>query len=137
VTRPNKTAPTDQSVEAYLAGIDNEQRQADSVELVALMQATTGAAPVMWGSSIVGFGTHHYRYATGREGDTVAVGFAARKQALVIYGALDDDGSSALLADLGPHKRGKGCLYIKRLDDVDLDELRQLIRVGYEQGTQT
>ena len=124
-----KTVPTDADVTTYLAGVDNAQRRADAQELCARLAEWTGDPAVMWGPSIVGFGSHHYRYATGREGDTFAVGFAPRKQQLVIYlDGYDDEETAALLAELGPHSTGKGCLYVKRLADVDSDVLRQLVQ---------
>ncbi len=124
-----KTLPTDADVAAYLAGVDNSQRRADAQVLCARLAEWTGEPAVMWGPSIVGFGSHHYRYATGREGDTFAVGFAPRKQQLVVYlDGYDDEESAALLAKLGRHSTGKGCLYVKRLADVDSDVLRQLVQ---------
>ena len=93
-----------------------------------MMQEITGEPPAMWGTSIVGFGTYHYRYASGHEGDSALAGFSPRRQHLVIYlvGEFGDRHQS-VLARLGPHKTGKGCLYIKRLDDIDPDALRELI----------
>ena len=93
-----------------------------------MMREITGEPPVMWGSSIVGFGAYHYRYASGHEGDSALAGFSPRRQHLVVYLVGEfRDRHQAVLARLGPHKTGKGCLYIKRLDDVDLDALRELI----------
>ena len=93
-----------------------------------MMQEITGEPPAMWGSSIVGFGTYHYRYASGHEGDSALAGFSPRRQYLAIYLVGEfADRHHAALARLGPHKTGKGCLYIKRLDDVDPDALRELI----------
>ena len=119
---------TDGSVEEFLAGVPDEQRREDSRRLCTMMQAITGEPPAMWGASIIGFGTYHYRYASGREGDSALASFAPRRQHLVIYlvGEFESRHQSAL-ARLGPHKSGKGCLYIKRLDDVDGDALRELI----------
>ena len=122
------TRPTDASVEGFLAGIRDEQRREDSRRLCALMQEITGEPPTMWGASIIGFGTYHYRYASGGEGDSALAGFAPRRQHLAIYlvGEFESRHQS-VLARLGPHKSGKGCLYIRRLDDVDRDALRELI----------
>ena len=116
------------SVEEFLAGVPDEQRREDSRRLCTMMQEITGEPPAMWGASIIGFGTYHYRYASGREGDSALASFAPRRQHLVIYlvGEFESRHQSAL-ARLGPHKSGKGCLYIKRLDDVDRDALRELI----------
>jgi hypothetical protein len=120
--------PADGSVEEFLAGIADEQRREDSRRLCAMMREITGEPPAMWGASIIGFGTYHYRYASGHEGDSPLAGFAPRRQHLVIYlvGEFESRHQS-VLARLGPHKSGKGCLYIKRLDDVDRDALRELI----------
>ena len=95
------------------------------------MVEVTGEQPTMWGGSIVGFGTYHYRYASGREGDGPAVGFSPRKQALTIYVSEGFEAYDDLLARLGPHSTGKSCLYIKRLADVDEDVLRSLVEGGY------
>ena len=122
------THPTDASVEAFLAQVPDERRRQDARRLCAMMQEITSEPPAMWGTSIVGFGTYHYRYASGHEGDSALAGFSPRRQHLVIYlvGEFGDRHRS-VLARLGPHKTGKGCLYIKRLDDVDPDALRELI----------
>jgi Domain of unknown function (DU1801) len=122
------TRPTDASVEGFLAHVANEQRREDGGRLCALMQEITGEPPTMWGTSIVGFGADHYRYASGHEGDAPLVGFSPRSQHLVIYLASElGDRYRPVLARLGPHKTGKGCLYIKRPGDVDDAALRELI----------
>lgn len=123
----NKTKQTAAGVPAFLAGIEDERRRADAKALCALMQELTGEAPAMWGSSMIGFGTHHYVYESGREGDTFVVGFSPRKAAIVLY--LNDgfEGREALLARLGKHTTGKGCLYVKRLTDIDEGVLRELV----------
>src|SRR3954454_13853977 len=113
----NKTQPTDASVSQYLDAIEDQQRRKDAKRFVKIATEMTGEKPVMWGTGIVGFGNHHYVYASGREGDTAAVGFAARKNALAVYGLRDDDESIELLKQLGPHGSGKGCLYIKDLTE--------------------
>ena len=112
----------------FLAQVPDEQRREDAHRLCALMQEITGEPPAMWGTSIIGFGSYHYRYASGREGDSALASFSPRGQHLAIYlvGEFTDRHRSAL-ARLGPHKTGKGCLYVKRLDDVDSDALRELI----------
>ena len=119
---------TGASVAEFLAQVPDERRREDARRLGALMQEITGEPPVMWGTSIVGFGSYHYRYASGREGDSALASFAPRSQHLAIYlvGEFTDRHQSAL-ARLGPHKTGKGCLYVRRLDDVDQDALRELI----------
>jgi hypothetical protein len=104
------------------------RRRDDARRLCALLQEVTGERPVMWAGSIVGFGRYHYRYASGHEGDAPLVAFAPRSQHLVLYLSADlDDRYPKLLAQLGPHKTGKGCLYLKRLDDADPTILRQLV----------
>jgi len=115
-------------VEEFLARAPDERRRADARRLCAVMQEIAGEPPAMWGTSIVGFGTYHYRYPSGREGDAPLAGFSPRRQHLVIYlvGGFENRYRSAL-ARLGPHRAGKGCLYVKRLDDVDQDALRELI----------
>ena len=123
----NKTVPTDQSVDEFLNAIADEQKRTDSFALLNLMREVTGMAPTMWGSSIVGFGSYHYKYASGREGDTILAGFSPRKQYLTIYSMGGIDPDDDLLKKLGKHTTGKGCLYIKRLDDVDLPTLKRLV----------
>jgi hypothetical protein len=119
---------SDRSVEEFLAGVPDEQRREDSRRLCTMMQEITGEPPAMWGASIIGFGTYHYRYASGHQGDSALASFAPRRQHLAIYlvGEFENRYQS-VLARLGPHKSGKGCLYVKRLDDVDRDALRELI----------
>jgi hypothetical protein len=119
---------TDASVEGFLARVPDEQRREDAGRLCVMMQEITGEPPVLWGTSIIGFGTYHYRYASGREGDSALASFSPRRQHLAIYLVGGFEGRHrSVLARLGPHKTGKGCLYIKRLDDVDHDVLRELI----------
>jgi Domain of unknown function (DU1801) len=119
---------TGASVEAFLARVPEEERREDAHRLCAMMQEITGEPPTMWGTSIIGFGTYHYRYASGHEGDSALAGFSPRSQHLAIY-LIGDFGNryQPVLARLGPHKTGKGCLYIKRLDNVNQDALRELI----------
>jgi hypothetical protein len=126
----NKTTPTGQNVEDFLSAIADEQKRKDSFALLDLMREVTGMEPRMWGSSIVGFGSYHYKYASGRAGDTMLAGFSPRKQSLTIYnmGGLDRDDD--LFKRLGKHTTGKGCLYIKRLDDVDRPTLKRLIEAS-------
>lgn len=124
-----KTKPNDGDVEAFLDGIPDAQRRSDSLVLLALFRAVTGEAPKMWGTAIVGFGDSHYAYASGREGDWFVTGFSPRKQNLTLYCMGGYVPHGEVLARLGKHKLGKGCLYINRLRDVDLDVLRELITV--------
>ncbi|MBI5564775.1 MAG: DUF1801 domain-containing protein [Chloroflexi bacterium] len=123
-----KTKPTDQSVEDFLNTIPDEQKRADAFAVSKLMKQVTRSEPQMWGSSIVGFGRYHYKYASGREGDWPLVGFSPRKQNLTLYLMLGAGDYAGLLKKLGKHKTGKGCLYINRLADVDLPTLKELVK---------
>ena len=120
--------PTGASVEDFLAGVPDGRRE-DARRLCAMMAQITGEPPAMWGTSIIGFGSYHYhRYASGHSGDSALASFSPRRQHLVIYLVGGFEGRhQPVLARLGPHKTGKGCLYLKRLDDVDQDALRELI----------
>ena len=122
-----KTRANDASVEAYLEAIEPESRSQDCRELCQLMAELSGEPARMWGSSIVGFGSYRYRYASGREGDWMLVAFANRKQSLTLYIMAGFDGYAELLARLGKHKTGKSCLYIARLEQVDRQALRELV----------
>jgi hypothetical protein len=123
----NKTVPNDQNVEQFLNTIEDERKRKDAFTIVKLMQQITGMEPKMWGSSIVGFGSYHYKYDSGREGDSALAGFSPRKQNLTIYNMGGFERYDGLLKKLGKHTTGKGCLYIKRLDDIDLPTLKRLI----------
>ena len=123
----NKTKPTTISVPAFLDACTDEVRRTDAKALVKLMRKITGNEPAMWGPSIVGFDSYHYTYESGRKGHMPVVGFSPRKAANVLYGAIGFDGDGALLAKLGKHTTGKGCLYIKKLSDVDLTVLETLV----------
>ena len=123
----NKTKPTGASVDAFLDGLADAQMQADCRAVAAMMAEVTGSEPRLWGSSIVGFGTYHYRYASGREGDFMLAGFAPRKRALTLYIMAGFAEYADLLAHLGKHTTGKSCLYVKRLADVDQAVLRELV----------
>jgi hypothetical protein len=115
------------SVETFLGGVHDAGRRQDAVALCALMEDVTGEPPAMWGSSIIGFGRARYRHATGREGDTPLVSFSPRARELVVYLTDDLEALQHLLDDLGPHRAGRGCLYLKRLSDVDHDALRAVV----------
>jgi len=123
----NKTKPTTVSVTAFLDACTDEARRADAKFLARLMQKVTGDKPKMWGPSIVGFGSYHYTYESGREGDMPIVGFSPRKAANVLYGATGFDGAEAMLGKLGKYTTGKGCLYIKKLADVDVKVLERIL----------
>ena len=124
----NKTLPAPADAQAYLAAIDDPVRRADCQALAALIERITGAPPVMWGASIVGCGSYHYRYASGREGDAPLAGFAPRKGDISIYLSCDLEARADLLAQLGRHKICKACLYVRRLDEIDMTVLEQLVR---------
>jgi len=131
----NKTKPTDADVEAFLNAVDNERKRADSFAILKMMKEVTGEEPVMWGPSIVGFGSVHYKYASGREGDYLLTGFSPRKQNLTLYimaGMAGFEHFDDLRARLGKHKVGVSCLYINKLADVDMDVLRELVRRSVE-----
>ncbi len=123
-----KTRPNDASVAAFLNGIADERRRKDAFAVLALMKKITKTQPRMWGGSIVGFGLRHYQYASGRGGDWFLVGFSPRKAALVLYFMTGLEPHASLLKSLGKHKTGKGCLYIRSLEDIDQPTLAALIK---------
>jgi Domain of unknown function (DU1801) len=122
-----KTKPTQVSAESHIAAISNEEQRSDARTLVALMRRVTKQEPKMWGPSIVGFGSYHYKYASGHEGDSALGAFAVRGRELVVYIAEDFEGRDVLLAKLGKHKIGKVCVYMRRLANVDLKVLETLV----------
>ncbi len=126
----NKTQPTDVTADTFLASVEPERKREEAHQLDQLFREVTGWKPVMWGPSIIGYGQYHYKYATGREGDMCATGFSPRKanHSLYIMPGYADFGE--ILDRLGKHSTGKSCLYIKKLDDVDLDVLAELIKAG-------
>ena len=123
----NKTKPTQLSVAAFIDALTDQTRRADAKALVKLMQSVTAEKPKMWGPSIIGFGSYHYKYDSGREGDMPIIGFSPRKAATVLYNVGGFSGSEALRAKLGKHTTGKGCLYIKKLAAVDQQVLETLV----------
>lgn len=129
-----KTKPTEQTVTSFLENVPDEKVRKDCFDLVKLMEKATGFPPVMWGPSIVGFGQYHYKYESGHEGYSCLAGFSPRKQNISLY-IMGFDTRPALLDKLGKHKAAKGCLYIKRLSDIDQQVLEQLVKesVGYLQ----
>ena len=129
-----KTRPTTESVDEFLAGVEPAGRRADTEEVAELVGDVTGVEPVMWGT-IVGYGTQTYTTADGKEHETFVVGLAPRKAALTLYGLTYYGSNTDLLADLGPHTTGKGCLYLKRLDGVDRDVLRALVERAWSEQT--
>jgi hypothetical protein len=132
-----KTKPTDENVERFLESIPDEKQRQDSFSILGLMHEITKAEPKMWGSSIVGFGSAHYQYASGREGDWFVAGFSPRKQNLTLYLASGFEAYNDLLKKLGRHKTGKSCLYIKRLEDIDLGVLKELIKQSVEHAAKS
>jgi hypothetical protein len=132
-----KTRPTDVAVETFIGSIADAERQADCRAIAALMSEVTGEEPRMWGASIVGFGRYHYRYASGREGDSLLTGFSPRKPNITLYLFYGADQHTDLLPLLGNPKLGKGCLYLRRLAGVDQDALRELIRRSVEMVRRT
>jgi hypothetical protein len=130
-----KTRPTDGDVGAFLDSVTDEQRRADAKVVCRLLQEVSGQEPVLWGTSIVGFGSVHLRYASGRELDWPVVGFSPRKAATTVYLNEGFEEHAGLLARLGPHSTGKSCLYLKRLSDVDLDVLRELVAESVQRAT--
>jgi len=132
-----KTKRTGESVDAFLAAIADEERRQDCLAVAEMMGRITGAKPEMWGASVVGFGTYHYKYASGREGEWFLVGFSPRKRDLSLYlmsGFTDYDG---LLSRLGKFRTGVGCLYVKRLADVDRGVLEELVTASVAHLRQT
>jgi Domain of unknown function (DU1801) len=123
-----KTKPTTSSVEEFVKSIDDPKRREDCLALIALMKKITKSEPRMWGPSIVGFGDHHYRYESGHEGDTFVLGFSPRKDALTLYLGGGIERFQATLDQLGKHKTGKGCLYIRKLEDVHESVLAKLLK---------
>ena len=123
----NKTKPTKLSVAAFIDALTDPARRADAKALVKLMQSAAGEKPKMWGPSIIGFGSYHYKYESGREGDMPVIAFSPRKAATVLYGMTGFSEADALLAELGNYTSGKGCLYIKKLADVDQHVLETLV----------
>jgi hypothetical protein len=123
----NKTKPTAASVEDYLASRANEQQRSDCRELMALLKRVTRQHPKMWGPSIVGYGSYHYTYESGRTGEAPSTGFAIRGRELVVYLMAEGDAQKSLLSRLGKHKMGESCLYFKQLADLDTSVLEQLV----------
>lgn len=123
----NKTKATVARVEDYFSTIEDEGRRKDCEALARLMTRATKQKPTMWGTSIVGFGSYHYKYASGREGDSCLTGFSSRKGDITIYLVADFPGRDELLSKLGKHKTGKGCLYVRQLSDVDPKVLEKLV----------
>ena len=132
-----KTQKNNASIEEFLNGVDHEGKRADSFKILDLMRKVTGDEASMWGESIIGFGEYTNRYASGREGEWMLVGFSPRKQNLTLYIMSGFDDYDELLSKLGKYKTGKSCLYINKLDDVDMDVLEELVRKSVEHMKRT
>ncbi len=132
MAKANKTVETEASVEDFLGKVELPQRLADARALIDLMARISGEPPKLWGPSIIGFGSVHYRYESGREGDTPAIAFSPRKAELVLYVGASTPNIAALLPGIGKHKTGKGCLYVKKLADVDAGVLEKIVRTAWE-----
>ena len=128
----NKTKPTKITVEDFLATVTPEERVGDARTLIALMERVSGEPAAMWGPSIIGFGSVHYRYDSGREGDMPAIAFSPRKAELALYVGASTPNIAALLPALGKHRTGKGCLYLKRLADVDGAVLAEVVQTAWD-----
>ena len=130
-----KTKLNDGDVEAFLNSVENEKRRTDAFVVLEMMKELTGWEPKMWGNSLVGFGSYHYKYESGREGDFFKVGFSPRKQSLTIYIMPGFERYEELMAKLGKHKTGKSCLYINKLEDIDINVLKDLITLSVDYMT--
>lgn len=124
----NKTQPTEQSVKSFIDSLDDQQKIADSYSLIELMKEVTGCEPKMWGPSIIGFDQYHYNYESGREGDWLKTGFSPRKREFSIYIMSGFAKHDQLMKKLGNHRTGKSCLYVKKLEDINMDVLRDLVQ---------
>ena len=127
----NKTKETKQSVTAFLNGIEDPNKRKDAKLIAKIMRTVSGERAKMWGPAIVGYGNYHYTYASGREGNFMRMGFSPRKQNMVVYIMPGFSGSNALLKKLGKHKIGKSCLYLNKLENIDIDVLTTLIQKSY------
>jgi hypothetical protein len=129
-----KTKVNDASVEEFLSTVEDEQKRKDSFEILKMMKQVTREEPKMWGPAIIGFGSYHYKYESGREGDMPQIAFSPRKQNLTLYIGVGEDSDSPLLTKLGKYTTGKVCLYIKKLADVDRNVLQELIADSFEKA---
>lgn len=127
----NKTKPTVKSVKSFIASVENETRRKDAFALVDMMKEVTGLEPKMWGASIVGFGSYHYKYESGREGDSLRIGFSPRKANMVLYVMPGFSDLSSMLEDLGKHKTGKSCLYVTKLSNIDEKVLKKICKKSW------
>ena len=123
-----KTKQTDNSVTAFINGVEDEQKRKDCFEIIEMMKQATGSQPKMWGTGIIGFGSYHYKYESGHEGDAPLAGFSPRKAEFSLYAFTGLDEHKHLLTNLGKYKVGKACIYFKKLSDINQKELRKLIK---------
>ncbi|MDQ6529938.1 DUF1801 domain-containing protein [Flavobacterium sp. LHD-85] len=128
----NKTTETQNSVTDFINAVDNEVKRNDAFELLKIIQEITGFEPKMWGPSIIGFGSYHYKYDSGHEGDAPLAGFSPRKTAMTVYFYLPEEKREALLSKLGKHTSSKACIYIKKLADIDIEILKKIILLSIE-----
>jgi len=129
----NKTTETENNVEDFISAfVDDETKRKDSFELIKIMQEVSGFEPKMWGPSIIGFGSYHYKYDSGHEGDAPLAAFSPRKAAISLYVYSPSDEKEELLSKLGKHKASKGCLYVKKLADIDIEILKKMITLSIE-----
>lgn len=129
----NKTTETNESIVDFInAFVEDETKKKDAFELVKIMQEVSHFEPKMWGPSIIGFGSYHYKYASGHEGDAPLVAFSPRKAAISLYVYTAPEDRDELLAKLGKHKSSKGCIYVKKLSDIDVDVLKNMIAISLE-----
>lgn len=125
-----KTKPTKESVKDFLNKVEDPERRADCFAVAKMMEEITGEKPTMWGPSIVGFGSYHYKYASGNQGDWPITGFSPRKKDLTLYIMVGYERYGELMEKLGKHSTGKSCLYIKKLSDIHIPTLKKLIKLG-------
>ncbi|POY35738.1 hypothetical protein C3K47_13335 [Solitalea longa] len=123
-----KTVPTNESVVNFINTVDDEQKRNDSYALVKILEEATGFEATMWGPAIIGFGSYHYKYASGHEGDAPLAGFSPRKQSISFYVMLSEEKRNELLSKLGKHKAAKSCIYINKLSDVDAEVLKEMVK---------
>ena len=129
-----KTKVNEASVEGFLSKVEDEQKRKDCLEIIKIMKQVTKKEPKMWGPAIIGFGSYHYKYESGREGDMPQIAFSPRKQNLTLYIGIGDNAENPLLKKLGKYTTGKGCLYIKKLTDVDRSVLQELINESFKKS---
>ncbi len=130
-----KTKKNDESVTVFLSKLEDEQKRKDCSAIVEMMQKATGFPPKMWGTSIIGFGSYHYKYESGHEGDMCIIGFSPRKQNIALYVGAGNEKIQQLLPGLGKHKTGKGCLYVNKLSDVSVDVLKNIIKTSFAEAS--